>query len=233
MLGAGLHAEVSNPKCPWGAQYADEALAKNRAHNDAEIGRALALCREYRGIVAAVSAGNEAVVEWTDHLVPVERVIGMVARLKKDAGCPVTFCENHAAWLQQPALADAVDLISLHSYPLWEGRPVEEAIAVTDRDYAGVTEKYPGKPAIITEAGWATRANGRGMPRERANEEFQNRYLTDLLAWGKKREVTVFVFEAVDENWKGSDDPDEPEKHWGLYTADRKPKLFAGGAGKA
>ena len=30
---------------------------------------------------------------------------------------------------------------------------------------------------------------------------------------------------AFDENWKGSPDPLEPEQHWGLFTADRQPKL--------
>jgi hypothetical protein len=37
--------------------------------------------------------------------------------------------------------------------------------------------------------------------------------------------ITTFFFEAFDEVWKG--DPDNPagaEKHWGLFTADRKPK---------
>jgi exo-beta-1,3-glucanase (GH17 family) len=33
------------------------------------------------------------------------------------------------------------------------------------------------------------------------------------------------VFEAFDENWKGSPDPEEPEKHWGLYGVNRQPKL--------
>ena len=33
------------------------------------------------------------------------------------------------------------------------------------------------------------------------------------------------MFEAFDEPWKGSPDPNEPEKHWGLYTEQRKPKL--------
>jgi hypothetical protein len=32
------------------------------------------------------------------------------------------------------------------------------------------------------------------------------------------------VFEAFDEPWKGSPDPMEPEKHWGLFTVDREPK---------
>jgi exo-beta-1,3-glucanase (GH17 family) len=43
--------------------------------------------------------------------------------------------------------------------------------------------------------------------------------------WAEKEQVLVFYFEAFDENWKGSNDPLEPEKHWGLYRADRTPKL--------
>ena len=38
--------------------------------------------------------------------------------------------------------------------------------------------------------------------------------------------VTLFWFEAFDEDWKG--DPNNPngaEKHFGLFTIDRKPKL--------
>ena len=45
------------------------------------------------------------------------------------------------------------------------------------------------------------------------------------MAWAEKEQVLVYYFEAFDENWKGSDDPLEPEKHWGLYRADRTPKL--------
>ena len=32
------------------------------------------------------------------------------------------------------------------------------------------------------------------------------------------------MFEAFDEPWKGSPDPLEPEKHWGLFTVERVPK---------
>jgi hypothetical protein len=34
----------------------------------------------------------------------------------------------------------------------------------------------------------------------------------------------TFAFEAFDEPWKGSPEILEPEKHWGLFTVDRKPK---------
>ena len=45
------------------------------------------------------------------------------------------------------------------------------------------------------------------------------------MAWSAEEQVLTFVFEAFDEPWKGSSDPMEPEKHWGLFTVDRTPKL--------
>jgi exo-beta-1,3-glucanase (GH17 family) len=43
--------------------------------------------------------------------------------------------------------------------------------------------------------------------------------------WTTKNNILTFFFEAFDEQWKGSSDPMEPEKHWGLFKADRTPKL--------
>ena len=34
----------------------------------------------------------------------------------------------------------------------------------------------------------------------------------------------AFTFEAFDENWKGGPEPDDAEKHWGFFRADRTPK---------
>ena len=50
-------------------------------------------------------------------------------------------------------------------------------------------------------------------------------YYHQLLEWARREDILVFVFEAFDETWKGSPDPLEPEKHWGIFTADRQPKL--------
>lgn len=44
------------------------------------------------------------------------------------------------------------------------------------------------------------------------------------MTWSNEKNILVFVFEAFDEPWKGSDEALEPEKHWGLFTVDRKPK---------
>jgi len=78
---------------------------------------------------------------------------------------------------------------------------------------------------IITEAGWTTVSNGRGIPPSLASEENQKKYLAELMHWSAQMGILTFVFEAFDEAWKGSDDPDEPEKHWGIFYQDRKPKL--------
>jgi exo-beta-1,3-glucanase (GH17 family) len=44
------------------------------------------------------------------------------------------------------------------------------------------------------------------------------------MRWSEKNNILTFFFEAFDENWKGSPHPLEPEKHWGVFYADRKPK---------
>ena len=84
---------------------------------------------------------------------------------------------------------------------------------------------YPDKPIVITEAGWCTNSNGRGMHAEHAVQELQAIYYQDLMDWTRAEGLLCFVFEAFDETWKGSPDPLEPEKHWGLFTVDRRPKL--------
>ena len=229
MLGAYIAAEISNPNCPWGGEYPVSVLRDNKRSNQAELERAVALANEYPDIVDVVSAGNEATVDWTDHLVSPDAVTDYVAHLQRHVAQPVTVCENYVPWLGKlDALAEQVDLISIHTYPVWEYKTIDEALAYTKENYAAVAERHPDKQVIITEAGWATASNGRGIPPENVCEFYQKRYLEELHKWSSEQGVVVYVFEAFDENWKGSDHPLEPEKHWGLYRADRQPKLAAG-----
>ena len=117
-----------------------------------------------------------------------------------------------------------VDFISIHTYPVWEYKNIHEAIAYTKQNYDSIAQKYPHKPVVITEAGWATNSNGRGINPDNVSEDLQSIYYADLMQWSQKEGVLTFVFEAFDELWKGSDEPLEPEKHWGLFHIDRKPK---------
>jgi exo-beta-1,3-glucanase (GH17 family) len=144
---------------------------------------------------------------------------------KRHVKQPVTFCENYVPWQGKLAeLLPEVDFISLHTYPVWEYKTVHEAMEYTRDNVESVARLYPGKPIVITEAGWATGANGRGIQPHNASQELQAVYVRELMDWSERAGVLTFVFEAFDEPWKGSPDPMEPEKHWGLYTVDRLPK---------
>ncbi len=226
MLGAYLGAELSNPGCPWGGVYTEPQLAANRRENDAELRRLVALALRHRDTVFSVAVGNEATVDWTDHLVPVPRMIECVRWVKARVPQPVTFCENYVPWQDRLApLVPELDFISVHTYPVWEHKPIHEALDYTQDNVASVARRYPGTPVVITEAGWCTRSNGRGMRAEHAVQALQAAYVRELMDWTRAEGLLCFVFEAFDEPWKGSDDPLEPEKHWGLFTVDRRPKL--------
>jgi exo-beta-1,3-glucanase (GH17 family) len=158
-------------------------------------------------------------------MVSVDRVIQFVQRVKASTKQAVTFCENYLPWLYKlEPLAEEVDFISIHTYPVWEYKSIEEALEYTQKNFRDVAEKYPHKTVVITEAGWATNSNGRGIEPHNVNEELQKVYIDQLVQWTNEEQILTFLFEAFDENWKGSDEALEPEKHWGLYKVDRSPK---------
>jgi len=229
MLGAFIEAEMNNFGCPWGGGvYAEEKLEANRKKNEERIQRLIDWANTFPDIIFSLSVGNEACVDWTDHYVPVERVLEFTRKVKKSAKQPVTFCENYVPWLSKlKPLAAITDFISIHTYPVWEYKHIQEAMEYTRENFEMVKKLYPDKPVVITEAGWATNSNGKGISNEQVNEANQKIYYDSLMNWAEKNKILVFFFEAFDESWKGSSDPDEPEKHWGLFHTDRSHKIAA------
>jgi exo-beta-1,3-glucanase (GH17 family) len=226
MLGAYIVAEMNNFGCPWGGVYPEELLKNNKLRNINRIKKVIDLANQYPDIIFALSAGNETCVDWTGQYVPVSSVIQYVRMLKKGAKQPVTFCDNYVPWLSKlKPLAEEVDFISIHTYPVWEYKNIHESMGYTIQNYQDVISTYPGRTVVITEAGWATHSNGIGICPASVSEENQEIYISELMTWSKKEKILVFVFEAFDEPWKGSPEPLEPEKHWGLFKVDRSPKL--------
>lgn len=225
MLGAYIIAEVSNPDCPWGGIYSPTELAINRKLNEKRIQKLIGLANAYPNIITSVSAGNEATVSWTDHMVSVDSLLNYVKHLKSSVKQPVTFCENYVPWLDKlRPVGEELDFISIHTYPVWEYKSLDEALDYTKENYKAVAEAYPDKQIVITEAGWTTNSNGRGIEPNQVNESIQQEYIKQLMEWINEEGILTYLFEAFDEKWKGSDDPLEPEKHWGLFYSDRTPK---------
>ncbi len=225
LQGIWLRAEISNHEgCPWlDEPIPDAELAANKLANASEVQRGIDLARQYGDIIVAVNVGNEALVEWNDHMVPLEDVIDYVRQVKAAIEQPVTVADNYEWWIQDGApLAAEVDFLGIHTYPAWEEKTIDEALAYTIDNLDGVAAALPGKPIAVLEAGWATTASEFG---DRASEDNQVRYYEELRDWATAAGMTIFFFEAFDEPWKGNpDNPDGAEKHWGLFFVDRTPK---------
>ncbi len=225
LLGTWLEAEISNHEgCPWLLEpIPQEELNKNALSNGAELARGIGLANQYPNIVVAVNVGNEALVDWNDHMVSIDSVINYVKHVKASIKQPVTVADNYEWWIKDGApLAEVVDFLGIHTYPAWENKTIDEALAYTIENIKGVHEALPNKKIAILEAGWASQAIEFG---DRASEEKQKRHYNELKDWATKTNTTVLFFEAFDEPWKG--DPNNPkgaEKHWGLFNVDRTPK---------
>jgi exo-beta-1,3-glucanase (GH17 family) len=191
--------------------------------NSVEIERGIALADEYQDVVVAVNVGNEALVDWNDHKVDVDTIISYVRRVKRSIDQPVTVAENYKWWADHgTALARAVDFIAIHVYPVWEGKSIQEGLSYTIENVMEVREAIPDGSIVISEAGWPTVASEFA---DQANEQNQRRYYDEIMEWSKEMNITTFFFEAFDEDWKGN--PENmmgAEKHWGIFTVDRKPK---------
>lgn len=225
LLGIWLKAELSaHETCGWlDEPIPEEVLAENKVINQAEIARGIALANQYKDVVVAVNVGNEALVEWTDHMVDVNDIISYVKHVQDKIEQPVTVAETEEWWVKEGnELAGAVDFVAVHVYPLWKGRDIDNGLSDSIALIEAVKKALPESQIVITEAGWATIASEFG---ERASEEKQLQYYNDFMQWSADNNITTFFFEAFDEPWKG--DPGNPmgaEKHWGIFNVDRSPK---------
>ncbi len=225
LLGIWLDAEISNHQgCPWLERPIEQSVLKaNHLNNMKEIQRGIKLAENFSDIVVAVNVGNEALVEWNDHMVTLDSIIGYVRQVKKAISQPVTVADNYEWWIRDGApLASEVDFIGVHTYPAWENKSIEEALAYTIKNVKDIRHALPNKPIAILEGGWATTAE---EFTEQASEANQQRYFNEIKQWAKATNITFFFFEAFDEPWKGNAaNLNGAEKHWGLFNVDRTPK---------
>jgi len=193
-----------------------------KAKNAGEIATGIRLANAYPDVVVAVSVGNEALAPFMPHHMAEETLLEHVKRVRQAVRCPLTVDDFSFTWRDaQPRLVDAVDFISMHTYPIWGGADIDEGLPRTIADYEAVRKAHPTKPIVIGEAGWATYTVGDKHAPRAGDEVKQKRYFQELSAWERANEVTVFFFEAFDEPWKG----EGTEGHWGLFSEGRKAKL--------
>lgn len=189
--------------------------------NAEQVESGIRMANAYDDIVVAVNVGNEVLIEWTEHPVREESVTRYVREVRAGISQPVTVADNYVWWRDYGEdLAREIDFITIHTYPLWERRDIDEGLSYTIENYEDVRAAHPGMPVVVGEAGWATYTEGNLHVPRGGDERKQERYFRELTRWARDRSVTVFFFEAFDEPWKG----EGTEGHWGLFTVDREAK---------
>ena len=238
--------------------------------NKAEIERAVAIANQYPDIVKILAVGNEAMVKWATNYYVQPRVIlkwvTHLQNLKKKGKLPkdlwITSSDDFASWGGGEAsyhvedlekLIEAVDYISMHTYPyhnthynpeFWGvpeahgGMPdttkiemaMERALKFAQKQYDSVTNYMKSlgvnKPVHIGETGWASVSDGHyGDKGSRATDEYkQGLYHRLMRDWTNKAGISCFYFEAFNEQWKDARNPQGSENHFGLFTIEGKAK---------
>ena len=213
-----------------GAWIATESDAAQKKNNENQIKKVIELANKYPDVVAAVNVGNETQVFWSFHKVKQQTLIKYIRQVRSKIKQPVTVADDFKFWTvdESKAVADEIDFIVAHMYAMWLGQQLEDAVPWTKKTYASVTKKHPGKKVIIGEAGWATKKADHGdqgkLIKGQAGTEQQKIFFHAFRDWVKEEKIGYFYFEAFDEPWKGGNDANEVEKHWGLFRVNRSRK---------
>ena len=173
--------------------------------------------------VDRVLVGNEVLLR--EDLTPAQ-LIAAIAQVRRQVGVPVSTAEPWHVWLKHPELAQAVDYITIHLLPYWEGLPIDDSIRYVMEKLDAVQAVNPGKPIVIGEIGWPS--SGVDIGAARASRVNQADFLRRFFVEAEARHLDYFVMEAFDQPWKTSFEG-RAAGYWGVMDLDRGTKWAMSG----
>lgn len=186
--------------------------------DEAEIASLVRLTRQNPNI-RRVLVGNEAILR-TDVTVPEQ--IANIQRVKRQVNVPVSTAEPWHVWLDHPELAAAVDYITVHILPYWEGVPAEGAVDYAMFRYNELRRKYPDKHILIGEIGWPS--DGPWRRGAEASQVNQAKFLRSFFNVAARERLDYYIMEAFDQPWKRTLEGTAGAA-WGMWDAMRQPKF--------
>jgi exo-beta-1,3-glucanase (GH17 family)/cellulose synthase/poly-beta-1,6-N-acetylglucosamine synthase-like glycosyltransferase len=168
--------------------------------------------------VTRVMVGNETILRDD---VPVPTLIHYIEEAKAGVHVPVSTAEPWHVWLKHPELAQAVDYITVHLLPYWEGIPVGKAVDISLQRLDQLQRAFPNKHIVIGETGWPS--NGVTIGGARASRVNQALFLRQFFNVAAERHLDYFVMEAFDQPWKTSFEG-RAAGYWGMFDLDRQAK---------
>ena len=201
-------------------------LGGDRAKNDIEMARAIALAHQYPDTIVRVVVGNEVLLRRD---LPPDELIADIDRVRAAVHQPVAYADVWSFWQQFPQIAAHVDVMLIHLLPYWEDvpTPIDRAVAHVNDVYREMRRLFPGKQIAIGETGWPSRGRQRAdaVP-SRINEA---RFLRAFLALSRAEHFDYNFIEAFDQTWKYKSEG-IVGANWGIFTSDRQPKIPVAGA---
>jgi exo-beta-1,3-glucanase (GH17 family)/cellulose synthase/poly-beta-1,6-N-acetylglucosamine synthase-like glycosyltransferase len=192
-------------------------LDKHLDADQKEVDRLIATTRANHN-VDRVLVGNEVLFRGD---LTEQQLIGYIAEARRALHVPVSTAEPYDVWLKHPELGNAVDYITIHLLPYWEGLPVEQAVKFSMDRLADVQAAFPGKHVVIGEIGWPSKGVDRGAAR--ASRDNQALFMRQLFVTARQRGLDYFVMEAFDQPWKTSFEG-RAAGYWGMMDLDRHAK---------
>lgn len=226
----------------------------NDAGNKDQMARGVALANSYPSIVVAVSVGNESLVSWSGHKIPVEELAANIKTVREQIKQPVTTDDNWAYYAAADrAIIDVIDFAAVHTYAMvdthflpnsWDWKQLgvtdltkraaammDAAMVATKADYQAArnfldTRGQRAMPIVIGETGWMNKDPGAGWYKFLAHPVNQKMYVDRLTAWAAEGKTG-----AGPKNVFYFEAFDEPWKGaddgWGLFNVNREARCAA------
>ena len=190
-------------------------LGSNRLKNLAQISTAVALTKEYPGVITSLVVGNEVLLRGE---MTTSDLAATIRSVKAQVSVPVTYADVWEYWLRNREIYEAVDFVTIHILPYWEDFPIRAkyAAAHVDAIRKRMAVAFPAKEILIGETGWpsAGRMRDAALP-SRTN---QARVVSEILELAKNENFRVNLIEAYDQPWKRQLEG-TVGGYWGLFNS--------------
>lgn len=190
--------------------------------NQHQIAKAIAVANANPKVIRAIIVGNEVLLRGEQQP---EDLIRYLHQVKEATGLPVTYADVTHFWMTAPpALADAVDFVTIHILPYWENDPTsaENGVAYLDDVREEAAAHFPGKRIFIGETGFPSA--GREREDARPSIVSQARFLREFAAYAEEHDLDYNLIEAFDQPWKRAQEGTVGGS-WGFFTTTREMKF--------
>ncbi|HAX91579.1 MAG TPA: cellulose synthase, partial [Rhodospirillaceae bacterium] len=202
--------------------FAGAWISPDDKANIEEIDRLVRLTQEHPNIKRAV-VGNEAILREDT---TVDSLVSYIEQVKRQIAIPVSTAEPWHVWLDNPELARAVDFITVHVLPYWEGVPIVGALTYVKYRIDQLQAAFPDKHILLGEVGWPS--EGQWVKGAEPSQINQAKFIREFLNYATEARLDYSIVESIDAPWKRGIEG-TVGAHWGIWDSSRNVKFAMSG----